>query len=217
MRSERKQFVVLGLGQFGRSVAENLCRMGYEVLGVDSDEEMVDLAAPVVTQAVQANATDEEALESLGLGNFDAAIVAIGANVRDSILVTVLCKEKGVPYVAAKAVDDLHAKVLQKVGADRVIFPERDMGQRVARSLVTPDIVDLVDLSDDYEIAEVLVPNGWCGHTLLEVNVRQKYGVSLIAIRREKELIASPGSDTVIRSGDVLVVLGKTGDIDDIQ
>lgn len=217
MRNEKKQFLVLGLGRFGASLAESLCRLGHEVLAVDADELLVDEIAPRVTQAVQADATDEDALESLGVRNFDAAIVSIGSNIRDSILVSVLCKEMGVPFVAAKAVDDLHAKVLRKVGVDRVIFPERDMGQRVARSLVTPNILDLVDLSNDYEIAEVVAPGGWYGRTLADINVRRKYGVSVIAIRRGEELIASPGAEEKPHTGDVLVLLGKTKDIDNIQ
>lgn len=216
MRNEKKQFLVLGLGRFGASLAESLCRLGHEVLAVDADEQLVEAIAPRVTQAVQADATDEDALESLGVQNFDAAIVSIGTNIRDSILVSVLCKEKGIPFVAAKAVDDLHAKVLRKVGVDRVIFPERDMGQRVARSLVMPNILDLVELSNDYEIAEVVAPAAWCGRTLVDINVRRNYGVSVIAIRRGAELIASPGAEERPQTGDVLVLLGKTKDIDRI-
>lgn len=217
MRHAAKQFAVLGLGRFGMSIAENLCQLGHEVLAVDADEELVQQVSPHVTQAVQADATDEEALESLGIGNFDAAIVSIGTNVRDSILVSVLCKEMGVPYVIAKATDELHAKVLRKVGVDRVIFPERDMGQRVAKSLVTTNLLDLAELADGYEIAEVMAPASWHGRSLMDINVRRRYGVSVIAIRRGDRLIASPGAEECPQSGDVLVLLGKTRDIDDIH
>ncbi len=217
MRNEKKQFLVLGLGRFGASLAESLCKLGHEVLAVDADEQLVEDIAPRVTQAVQADATDEDALESLGVQNFDAAIVSIGSNIRDSILISVLCKEMGVPFVAAKAVDDLHAKVLRKVGVDRVIFPERDMGQKFAKSLVAPNILDLVDLTNDYEIAEVLAPAAWCGRTLADINVRRNYGVSVIAIRRGEKFIASPGAEEEPQNGDVLVLLGKTKDIDRIQ
>ncbi|MBQ8556129.1 MAG: TrkA family potassium uptake protein [Clostridia bacterium] len=212
----RKQFLVLGLGRFGASVARHLCQMGHEVLAVDSDEKLVDAIAPFVTQAVQANATDEDALVQLGIRDFDAAIVAIGSNTRDSILVTVLCKEAGVPLVIAKAVDDLHAKVLRKVGADRVVFPERDMGQRVARTLDTPNIIELIELSGDYQIAELFAPDAWCGKTLVEVNVRRNYGLSIVGIRRGKDFLASPGADMTLHEGDILVVLGKQRDIDSI-
>ena len=215
-KSSKKQFLVLGLGRFGGSLARSLCKMGHEVLAVDTDAETVEDIAPHVTQAIQANATDEEALRSMGVDNFDVAVVSIGA-IRDSILVTVLCKEAGVPYVLAKAMDDLHAKVLRKVGADRVVFPERDMGARVAKSLVTPSILDMMELADDYQIAEVRTPSSWCGRTLVDVNVRRNYGLSVLAIHRGKDFLASPGADTMLREGDVLLVLGKQASIDAIE
>lgn len=217
MKSKRKQYLVLGLGRFGSSLAVNLCKLGHEVLAVDSSQELVESIAPYVTQAVQADATDEAALDALGIRNFDAAVVSIGTNIRDSILVSVLCKEKGVPYVVAKAVDELHAKVLRKVGVDRVVFPERDMGQRFARSMVMPNILDLVELSDDYQIAEIVTPASWTGKTLVEINVRRNYGVSILAIHRGQEFIASPGADARLKEGDVLLVLGKEHDIDVIN
>ena len=215
-KSSRKQYLVMGLGRFGGSLARSLCKMGHEVLAVDTDAETVEDIAPYVTQAIQANATDEDALQTMGVSNFDVAVVGIGA-IRDSILVTVLCKEAGVPYVLAKAVDDLHAKVLRKVGADRVVFPEREMGQRVARSLVMPNILDLMELSDGFQVAEVVAPDSWCGRTLVEINVRRNYGVSVIAIHRGKDFLASPGADTMLREGDVLLVLGKQASIDAIE
>lgn len=217
MRKKKKQFIVLGLGRFGASLAQHLCRMGHEVLAVDSDERLVSDAAPYVTQAVQADATDEAALAQLGVSGFDAAIVAIGSNTRDSILVTVLCKEAGVPLVIAKAVDELHAKVLRKVGADRVVFPERDMGQRVARTLDTPNILELMELNGDYRIAELLAPEKWCGRTLMDVNVRRNHGLSVIGIRRGDEFIASPGADMQLDVGDILLVLGRTKDIEAVD
>lgn len=216
MRSRKKQFIVLGLGRFGASVARHLCQMGHEVMAVDSDERLVSDLAPHVTQAVQADATDEAALAELDVRSFDAAVVAIGTNTRDSILITVLCKEAGVPLVIAKAVDDLHAKVLRKVGADQVVFPERDMGQRVARALDTPNILELMELSRDHRIAELIAPDRWCGRTLLDINVRRNYGLSVIGIRRGDEFLASPGAETLVQPGDVLLVLGKSGDIEAI-
>lgn len=207
-RRQKEQFIVLGLGRFGASVARSLYEMGYEVMAVDSDEGLVQNAAPYATQAVQADATDEDALQALGIQNYDVAVVAIG-NVRDSVLVTVLCKEAGIPQVVAKATDDLHAKVLRKVGADRVVFPERDMGMRVAKSLVTPNILDMMALTDGYQIAEVTAPEAWQGRTLAQVNVRRDYGLSILAIQRDGGLIASPGAETVFVQQDVLLVLGK--------
>ena len=208
---------MLGLGRFGSGVACSLSKMGYEVLAVDRNDQYVEDVTPFVTQAVQADATDEAALDAIGIHNFDVAVVSIGSNIRDSILVTVLCKEKGVPYVLAKAVDDLHAKVLHKVGADRVVFPEREMGQRVARSLVMPNILDLMELSDGFQVAEVVAPDSWCGRTLVEINVRRNYGVSVIAIHRGTQFIASPGAEEKVLPGDVMVLLGKTKDIEAIN
>lgn len=216
-RNDKKQFLVLGLGRFGSGVACSLSKMGYEVLAVDRNDQYVEDVTPFVTQAVQADATDEAALDAIGIHNFDVAVVSIGTNIRDSILVTVLCKEKGVPYVLAKAVDDLHAKVLRKVGADRVVFPEREMGQRVARSLVMPNILDLMELSDGFQVAEVVAPDSWCGRTLVEINVRRNYGVSVIAIHRGTQFIASPGAEEKVLPGDVMVLLGKTKDIEAIN
>lgn len=211
-----RQFVVFGLGRFGSSIAQHLCQLGHEVLAVDSSEAMVEANAPFVTQAVQADATDEDNLRSLDVGGFDTAVVAMGSSVRDSILITVLCKEIGVPQVIAKAVDDLHAKVLRKVGADRVVFPERDMGQRVARTLDTPNILDLMDLTGDYRIAEICVPESWRNRTLMEINVRRHHGLSVIGVRRGNEFLASPGAEMRLMEGDVLLVLGREQDIERI-
>lgn len=216
MGQRRREYLVLGLGRFGASVAARLTRMGHEVLAVDSDEARVADISAQVTQAVQADATDEHALSEMDAGSFDAAIVGIGTNTRDSILVTVLCKEAGVPLVIAKAVDELHAKVLRKVGADRVVFPERDMGQRVARALDAPNIIDLIELSGEHQIAELLAPASWCGRTLCEVNVRRDYGLSVVGVRRGGEFLASPGADMRLQTGDVLLVLGRTKDIEAI-
>ena len=177
----------------------------------------VEAIAPDVTQAVQANAVDEDALAELGVQNFDAAIVAIGTDIRASILATVLLKEAGVPKILAKAVDDLHARVLYKVGADRVIFPERDMGQRVARSLVAPNILDLMALSDDDQIAELTLPTDWADKTIVELNIRRNFGVSVLGIHRGGKFLTSPGAETMLMAGDVLLVMGKKEAISAVQ
>lgn len=215
MKDERKkQYLVLGLGRFGASVAESLYSLGHEVLAVDADEGLVEDVAPRVTQAIAADATNEEVLASLEPAAFDAAIVSIGANVRDSILIAVLLREMGAKSVIAKAADELHAKVLRKVGVDRVVFPERDMGQRLARSLATQNFLDMMELSDEYQMVEVLAPEAWHGRTLLEVNVRRHYGVSVIAIRRAERFIASPGAEERFQAGDILLVLGTRAQLD---
>ena len=212
-----KQFLVLGLGRFGTSLAKTLCELGQEVLAVDSDEELVSDIAPHVTQAIQLDATDESLLASLGVQNFDAAVVSIGQNTRDSILVCVLLKELGVPYLIAKANDELHAKVLRKIGADRVIFPERDMGARVARSILTPNVLDLMNLSDDYQIIEIRVPSKWVGNSIIGLNVRRHYGLNILAIHRQERFLVSPAPDMLFASGDTLLVMGKKEDIERLE
>jgi len=212
-----KQFLVLGLGRFGTSVARTLCELGHEVLAVDADEALVNDVAPYVTQALQLDATDETALSELDVRNFDAAIVSIGQNTRDSILICVLLKELGAPYVIAKANDDLHAKVLKKIGADRVVFPERDMGARLARSILTPNMLDLMNLSDDYQIAEIRLPDSWAGHSIIDVNVRRRYGLNILAIHRNGRFLASPAPDLPFEAEDTLLVLGTKNDIERLE
>ncbi|MGB9904864.1 MAG: potassium channel family protein, partial [Desulfotomaculales bacterium] len=162
-----------------------------------------------VTYAVQVDAMEEEALKSLGLRNFDVVIVAIGQEVKASILVTVMLKEMGVSKVVAKANDELHGKVLQKVGADVVVFPERDMGVRLAHALVSRNIIDQIRLSPEYSIAEIVVPARFVGKTLEDSALRKKYGVTVLAIRRNEGIIVSPGAGEVLLEGDVLVIIGR--------
>lgn len=209
-----KQFLVLGLGRFGTSVARALCELGQEVLAVDTNEDLVEAIAPHVTQAMQMDATDEEALSSLDVQSFDAAIVSIGQNTRDSILVSVLLKELGIPYLIAKANDELHAKVLRKIGADRVVFPERDMGSRLARSLLTPHVLELMELSGDYQIIEIRVPSKWVGNSILELNVRRRYGLNILAVHRGEHFMVSPAPDMPFEREDIVLVMGRKEDVE---
>lgn len=210
---KNKQYLVLGLGRFGSSVARTLCELGHEVMAVDADEELVSHIAPYVTQAVQLDATDETLLASLEVQSFDAAIVSIGQNTRDSILVCVLLKEMGVPYLIAKANDDLHAKVLRKIGVDQVVFPERDMGARLARSLNAPHVLDLMTLDDGYQILEIMVPDKWVGNSIIGLNVRRRYGVNILAIHRDDRFLVAPAPDLLFATGDTLLIMGQTEDI----
>ena len=212
-----KQFIVLGMGRFGTSIAKSLVELGQEVLVVDKNEELVENISDYVTQAVQMDATDERALASLGITNFDTAIVSIGSNMRESILICMLLKEMGVKFLYAKANDELHAKVLRKIGVDRVIFPEKDMGARVARILMNPNALDLMSLSDDYQIIETRLPRKWGGNTIIDLNVRRKFGVSILAIYRNDRYIPSPGAETHFEAGDRLLVMGKKTDIDNLD
>ncbi|MEG0767818.1 MAG: TrkA family potassium uptake protein, partial [Clostridia bacterium] len=206
-------FAVIGLGRFGTSIAKTLYADGHDVLAIDASAERIEAVAEFVTHAVQADATDEDALRTLGLRNFDVAVITIGGNVQSSILITLLCKEMGIHYVVAKAQNDLHAKVLYRIGADRVVFPERDMGIRVAKSLTTHNIVEMIELSEEYSLVETHVPNAWIGKTLRNLDVRVKYGINVMAIRRGTNLIASPHGDEILVAEDELVIIGETNDI----
>ncbi|CCJ32747.1 MULTISPECIES: potassium channel family protein [Caloramator] len=208
-----KQFVVIGLGRFGSSVAKTLYSLGNEVLAIDKDEETVQNISDFVTHAVQADATDESTIRSLGIRNFDVAVVTIGSDIQSSVMVTLLLKELGIKYVIAKAHNDLHAKVLYKIGADRVVFPERDMGVRVAHNLCTSNILDFIELSPDYNIIELTAIEEWHNKSLRELDMRNQYGFNVMAIKRGKEIDVSPGADDVIKPGDVLVVISTNENI----
>lgn len=204
-----KQFAVIGLGRFGTSVALTLSKMGYDVLVADSSEEKVNNIMDHVTHAVQMDAMDEHALKALGIRNFDVVIVAIGQDIQANILVTVMLKEMGVKRVVAKAVTELHGKVLERIGTDKVVFPERDMGVRVAHALVSKNIIDQINISPDYSIVELMAPEEFINKTLAEGAIRMKHGVNVLAIRRANEVIISPGAKQIIVEGDVLVVVGR--------
>lgn len=204
-----KQFAVIGLGRFGSSVAITLSKMGYEVLGIDDSEEKVNEMAELITHSVKLDALDENALKSIGIRNFDVVVVAIGRKVQANILVTVMLKEMGVNKVVAKAQTELHGRVLERVGADKVYFPERDMGIKVAKALVSDNFMDLIELSPEHSLVEMVVPGFFINKTLEESGARQKYGVSILAIRRGKDVIISPNASEVMHQGDILVVIGR--------
>lgn len=208
-----RQFVVIGLGRFGSSVARTLHEMGYEVLGVDRHPDKIQGAAAYLTHVVQADATDEEVLKNLGIRNFDCAIVSIGEDIQASILVTLLLKEMGIKYVVAKALNDLHAKVLSKIGADRIVFPEREMGARIAHNLVSSHILDYIQLSPEHNIVEVEATPEWNGKTLRQLNLRSRFGVNVLAIKRGKQVRVSPTAEEVVLAGDVLVVIGEADNL----
>ena len=213
----KKQFIVIGLGRFGTSVAETLYALGNDVLAVDSDEEVVQSISDSVTHSVQVDANDENSLRVLGIRNFDCAVIGIGDNIQSSILATVLAKELGVKYVITKATNALHAKVLYKIGADRVVFPERDMGERVAHNLVSSNILDYIELSPDYSIAEVVSPIEWHNKTLRELNIRAKYGINVMAIKRNNDVDVSLSADNIIEPGDIIVAIGSIEELNALE
>ncbi|MDR7871255.1 MAG: TrkA family potassium uptake protein [Tissierellaceae bacterium] len=208
-----KQFAVIGCGRFGSSVAKTLYNEGHDVLVIDKDPVIVQEIADQVTHAVQVDTIDESALTSLGLTNFDVVIVSIGADIQASILTTLICKEIGVKRIIAKAQTEIHGRLLNKVGADSVVFPERDMGVRVAHNLVSPSILDHIELSPDYSIVEISVLDEWEGKSLLDLRLPSKYGVNILAIKHKNGINISPNADYKIAQGDILVVIGNNKDL----
>ena len=211
----KQNFAIIGLGRFGGSLCETLIESGQEVLAIDRDEDRINEYMNIATHAVVANAIDEMTLRSLGLRNFDHVIIAIGENIQASILVTLMAKEMGVPNVTAKAQNEYHAKVLYKIGADRVVHPERDMGIKVAHNLVSKNILDYLELSDEYSLAEVKVTNPkFFDKNLLELNFRQKFGLNIVAIRRGERLIISPLAEELVLKNDCLLLIGADEDVE---
>ena len=209
-----KQFVIIGLGRFGTSVATELYKMGHEVLAVDNRMDVVEDIADKVTHAVCADATDEAELRALDIENFDVAVVSIGTDLQASILVTMLCKEMGVKYVLTKASTDMHAKVLKRVGADKIVFPEREMGERVAYNLVSTSILDFIELSPDYSLVEIEVPKIWVAASMKELNLRVNYGINVMAIRHaDGGITVAPQGADILQTKDVLVAIGANSSI----
>ncbi len=212
-----KNYVVFGLGKFGRSVAETFAENGKEVLAIDMDDEIVQDVSDTVTHAVQADVTDEDALRALGIGNFEVAVVAISNNLQASIMATILAKEMGVNYVVAKAQNPVHKRVLEKVGADRIVFPEREIGIRIANNLISSNFVDFIEVSEDYAMVEIGALIEWVGKTLKELNMRVNYGINVMAVKRNDNMSIMPGPDLVIEQTDVLVVIGSNSDLRKIK
>ena len=201
-------FVVIGLGLFGSSVARQLCALGAEVLAIDIHPELVQQISSDVTNAVVADARDADVLRALGAHECECAVVAIGDDLAVSVLATMNLKELGVKYIVCKAHDEVHRKVLEKLGADKVVIPEKAVADKLARSLTSHNVLDFIELSSDYGIVEIPTPKTWVGKNLKELDVRAKLGVNIIAIQRNGKVSVSPRAEFVIEKNDILVVLG---------
>lgn len=225
-----RQFAVIGLGRFGFSVAKTLSEKGHQVLGVDVDEEKVQDVSEIVTQAICANATDEKALKAVGIEHVDVAIVGMGDNKEASILTTLILKEMGIKQIVAKAVTEYHRKVLQRVGATKVVAPEKDMGIRVANSLISPSVIEHIELSEDSSIAELIPPSEYIDKSLRDIDIRKKYGLNIIAIKKKMKIVGkdgevkeeqkmnvSPEAGDIIRDGDILIVVGTNEHIEEFK
>jgi trk system potassium uptake protein len=209
----KQGYAVIGLGRFGTSIAAKLLEAGQDVMGIDINEERVEDAKLMVTHAAVLDSTEEEALKSIGIRNFDYVIVAIGNDMQASILTVLLLKELGVKRVIAKALNKHHGKVLDKVGADWVIYPERDMGERVAHQLLSPNVLNYIELSKEFNIEEILIPPSMTGKSLRELDLRAKYNINAIAIVSNENIIISPSPDQIINKEDKVVVIGNREDL----
>lgn len=210
-----KSFLVIGLGRFGSSVARELAGLGQEVLVLDKAEDNVQRIADDVMQAIQGDAQDEAVLRSVGARNFDCCVVGVGADMEASILITVMLKEMGAKCIVAKAQSAVHALVLERVGADRVVLPESEMGVRLAQRLARTNVVDYLGVSDDYSILEIHTPKSWVGHSLGALNVRARYQINVLAIRHGGggHVDVTPAVDQIIQQDDVLVIIGSNENV----
>ncbi|MCP8970892.1 potassium channel family protein [Ectobacillus ponti] len=214
MAVQKKEFAVIGLGRFGGSICRELAQLGMEVMAMDIDEERVNEFANIASHAVIADSTDEMVLKSLGIRNFDHVVVAIGDNIQASILTTLILKELGVENITVKAQNDYHEKVLRKIGADQIVHPERDMGRRIANNIASNSVLDYLELSDEHSIVEIIANRAISGQTLQALNVRARFGLNIVAIKRGREIFVSPGAAEPIQMGDILIVIGADADID---
>lgn len=208
-----KTFAVIGLGRFGRAVAMQLFNMGCEVLAVDRSMDNINMISDYVTHAVCGDAKEESVLKALGIRNYDCVIVAIGGDLTDSVLTTLMLKEMGIKRLICKASDNNHKKLLKKIGADVVIIPEQEAGNKIAASLVSDRLMDIIDLSDEYSIADSAVPRVWIGKSIEELSVRKKYGVNIVAIKNREEdnsVNINPGPSYRFGENDIVVLVGET-------
>jgi len=209
-----KRVGIVGAGKFGSSLARSLVERGVEVLVIDRNRDVVDHMAGVVAKAMEGDATEEGTLDAAGFRDCDITVVAVGSDMESSVLTTLMLKEMKIPCVIAKAAGDVHGKVLQKVGADRVVYPDRDVAARLARSLVSPSVLDYVEVAEGISVLEIAAPMEFVGKTLGELQIRKKYGVTVLVLRRvqqdgaKQETIVSPDADDTVELGDTIVIFG---------
>lgn len=210
---KKKEFAVIGLGRFGGSICRALSQDGMEVLAIDLDEDKVNEYREIASHAVVADTTDERVLKDLGIRNFDHVIVAIGDNIQASILTTLMLKELGVSNITVKAQNDYHEKVLSKIGANHIVHPERDMGKRIAHNIISNNVLDYLELSEEHSIVEIMASQKMIDKTLIELDVRAKYGINIVAFKRGNNIMVSPPANENILRGDILIVIGAVQDI----
>lgn len=213
----KKQYVVFGGGKFGGSIAATLQELGCEVILVDRDPELIQALADKVSYAYCANVEDTEVFQELGLRNLDGAIVAFTENLEASIITTMMCKEMGIPRILAKAKNTMHEKILRSVGAHKIIYPEVEMGRRVAKYLVADNFADWIELSPQYSMVEMDMPREWCGKTLLDLKVREKYRLNVIGIKDGDTVNVTPDPKMILRAGTIVIVVGANKDLEEFR
>ncbi len=213
-----KKFAIMGLGNFGFSLAQNIAQKGYQVLAIDNNMEKVQSISDIVYKAVEADVTDEEVLTALGIQEYDVGIVSIGTNLQASITATMILKEDlEIPYVITKAQEQLHGRILTKVGADKVVYPEKDMGEKTAQNLISSNVLDYIKFDPDYSVVEIITPPDLSGKTLKEIDLRKKYRINVMAINRNENIILSPDGGDEIYENDILIVMGKNENIEKVR
>lgn len=206
-KSDKRQVLVIGLGRFGSSIAKTLCEDGVQVLAIDRRMDLVEEMRDQLTQVVQADSMDHDSMKALGAGEFDTAFVTIGADIKASCVTTMLLKELGVGHVVVKASDEFHGRMLEKLGADKVLYPERDMGRRIAHNLVSGNLLEYIELSPDFSMAEILADPEWAGKSLAQLHLRDRLGINVVAVRSGDRTNPLPTSGTVLREGDIMLVV----------
>lgn len=209
----KKSFMIMGAGRFGTSIAETLYRLGNEVFVIDENEDVIDEISDKVTHAIIGDCCDEKVLKTLGVSNFDTVIISMSENMKSSILATVLLKELGAKFVIARAADKMHMKILEKIGADMVVLPEKEIGEKLAYQITSSKFLDYIELSDKYSIAEIVCPAKWLDKTLSELNIREKYGINIMAVERSDQIMIIPPPDYRAKAKDIFVVIGENDNI----
>lgn len=208
-----KSFVVIGLGRFGTAVAEELYALGHEVLAIDREEGCAQRVSEIVTHTIIADAKDESVLQSIGVRNFDGVIICM-TDIEDSVMIALMLKDMGAKYIIAKSQSKQHSRMLELIGVDRIVFPEQDMGVRLAQTISSRRALDFIELSPEYAIVELPLPSVWQNKTLAEIGARKQFGINVLAIRRgEKEIHVSPQAEFLLKHRDVLIVVGKNQNI----
>lgn len=211
---DTKQILIIGLGKFGMSLAKELSKYDCEVMAIDSDSDLVDDAAEFVTHAARVDATDLNALKELGVTNFDMAIIGIGDNLEASIMIALTLKDLKVPYIVAKSRDDVHAKLLSMIGVDRVVQPEKDIGTRLAKTIMHKNVIERMEVGREYSIAEVETPREWIGSRLNQLNIRPKYNINILCIEKNNKKILIPSADYVIEEGDNIMLIAPNKELE---